>query len=154
MPLLIEDCRTPLRIALGDDPSAMVTSYTNEQLDSIIKSSIMMGIAPECLELNDDKTAIDPPPVNKDTFGMLILSAAQFVLNTDTPVNIKTRAMNVSVNPNARRDTLHAIELMIYKLEQKGNICGDGTGEAAMMSQDCMTYFDTEFYCNGKANCA
>ncbi len=143
----IEECRLPLRIALGDDPSAITPSYTDEQLDSIIMGAIQMGLAPECVGLSDDKTKLDPAPPNNETFGYLILKAAHMALGGDTPVNVKTRAMQVSVNPNARRDTLRTIEMLIHQLEQKGNICGTSESSTVMASSDCATYMDKVLLC-------
>ena len=76
----IADCRIPLRLALGDDPSGLAPSYTNEQLDSIIVGAMSMGLGPDCLSLNEAGTEIEPVPPNTDTFGFLVLSAAFMAL--------------------------------------------------------------------------
>ncbi len=136
----LSECYTALRIALGDDPSAIQPSFTNAQLDGILQSAIDLGLAPDCIGLNADRNALDPAPKNADTLGYYILKAALFVQTTDTPVNIKTRPMSVSVNNVARRDTLHGLERLIHELECDGNICDETANGTIIADPDCQTF--------------
>ena len=53
--------------------------------------------------------------------------------------------MQVSVNPNARRDSLNTIEILIHRLSEKGNICGGTESSTVMIDVDCATYMETAF---------
>ena len=140
----LSDLYTHLRISLGDDPSGLQPSYSDEQCKNILQAAVEMGLAPECITLSVDRQSIDPDPPNNDTLGLFIIKAALFVQGSDTPVDIRTRPMSVSVNNVARRDTLYALERMAYELENNGKICGASGNRTVIVDVDCHTYLCSE----------
>ncbi len=145
MSKLLTELYPALRVTLGDDPSAVQPIFTDAQILGYLQTSIDMGIAPSCLGLSDDRLSLDPEPPNADTLGYYILKTAYWIQSSDTPVNIKTRAMSVSVNNNARRDTLFALEAMIHELESEGEICGETGSSTVLFDVDCNTYLYNAF---------
>lgn len=141
----LSEIRDMMRIALGDDIAALASSYTDAQIDSIITSTVKMGLGPKCVGLNDDEDCLDPEPPNYDTLGYLILQAAFHVIGSDTPVNVKSRAMTVSVNPQHRKLTLDTIRTQIHRLQSKGNLCGNKGSASMVVTTDCHTYLCSAF---------
>lgn len=133
-----------MRALLGDegDPASGY-DYVAEQLDGALRTVVRMGFLP-CLTIAPDSGYLTDAPVNPDTWGYLVARAALLMLGGAAPINIRTRAISVSSDAGARRDSLAAVEAMVCEIDARGNVCGAAgdTGHKGLFSSvgDVVTY--------------
>lgn len=132
-----------LRALIGDGGSlATGYDYMDEQLDGALRTVVKMGFVP-CLALEDEASLV-AAPANADTWAFLVAKAAHVFYGGANPVNIRTRAISVTQEAAARRDSLSWIETMLSDIDARGNVCGTAadTGHKGLFGAvgDVVTY--------------
>lgn len=118
-----------VRALLGDEGDEIEGyDYRAAQLDSALRTVVRMGFLP-CLSLDSGSppVALVEAPANPDTWAYLAAKAAHILVGGSSPVSFRTRALSVTTEAAARRDTLSYIEKMISDIDARGNVCGKST---------------------------
>lgn len=141
-----------LRTVLGDAGTAATGyDYHAEQLDGALATVVNMGFVP-CVSVDPSGEALVEPPVNPATWGFMVAKAAHLLIGGATPESFRTRALSITVEASARRDTLSHIEAMLSELEAGGNVCGVA-GDVAYkglvgVQEDFITRFKVRHHCH------
>ena len=85
-----------------------------------------MGFIPS-LAMGSASDALAAAPSNPDTWGYLVAKAAHILVGGAQPVNLRTRAISLSSDPSARRDSLSYIEAMLSEIDSSGNVGGSAS---------------------------
>ena len=127
MPYLLSQFHEALRALVGDEGDlATGYDYSEAQLSAALRSVVRMGFVPS-LVMGTTTDALAAAPVNPDTWGFLVAKAAHILIGGATPVNLRTRAISLSSDPSARRDSLAYIEAMLSDIDARGNVGGLAT---------------------------
>ncbi len=146
----LSDLLVPLRIVIGDQPIEGTTDNTDADLTASLKALFTMGMAPDCLTLNDDDT-ITPEP-NGDAVGVVVIKTALVMKGGFSPTNIRTRALSMTTPNGERRDTLNHLRILLNDLIQDGDPCNEGGSPSFGVAHDMTTHLRSEFAEDNGAN--
>lgn len=133
-----------VRSLIGDEGD-LATGFdvADVQVSAALRTVVRMGQVPS-VRMSSDPGALAAEPVNPDTWGYLVAKAAHVLIGGAQPVTIRTRALSLSSDPAARRDSLTFLESMISEIDARGNVGGlaTDTGTKGLFGtmSDLMTY--------------
>ncbi len=133
-----------VRALVGDEgDTATGFDVADAQVDAALRTVVRMGQVPSLL-MGATTDVLQAAPGNPDTWGYLVAKAAHILIGGAQPVSIRTRALSLSSDPAARRDSLTFIEAMISEIDARGNVGGTAadTGNKGLFGTmtDLMTY--------------
>lgn len=122
----LSDFYVNMRTALADLGTGGVYQWKNENLDGALLSVVDLGIGPQKVVVNTDRTGFDPGPDTPDARGYLVFQAALLLLGGMIPMGVRTRAFSATVYPAERTLTLDHLRRLIRRIETEGDPHGNG----------------------------
>lgn len=106
-----------VRTILGDEQIHGIWYYSNDRLDSALKSVFLLGRGPDGYKLNDDQTAITPDPPSGDPYALVSYEASVLLMGgEDGAVRMHTRAVSLVDGGDRKKWLLIELKQLVYQI--------------------------------------
>jgi hypothetical protein len=106
-----------LRIILGDEEVHGIWNYSDEKLDSAVKSVFLLGRGPDGYALNSGQDGIEPSLTAGDPYALVCYDASLLMVGgEDGAVRVHTREITLTDEGHRKRDLLIELRQLIYQI--------------------------------------
>lgn len=106
-----------LRLILGDEQVHGIWNYSDEKLDTAVKSVFMLGRAPTSYALDQDTDIITPDVKQGDDYALVCYEAVLLTVGgEDGAMRIQTRELSISDEGHRKRDLLAELKELVHQI--------------------------------------